>query len=65
MTFTVEWSTSKGNGDTGVITPPHLGSKTTNPLKDYYYLNEVYKYARANLPRNHDLIKVKQWHLHS
>ena len=39
VTFMVEFSTIKGNGVTGTMTPPHLGEKSKNPLKDQVYRN--------------------------
>jgi hypothetical protein len=62
VSFKIEWSTSKGNGDTGEIRPPHLGDASKNPLKKAAYLNKVYAYARANLPRTHTLIATDHWH---
>lgn len=62
VTFHVEVSTSKINGETGALTPPHLGSKSKNKLKTDEYLNRVITYARATLPRKHALIERDGWH---
>ena len=50
VSFHVEVSTSKINGATGALTPPHLGSRSKNKLKTDEYKNRVITYARATLP---------------
>lgn len=62
VSFHVEVSTSKINGATGALTPPHLGSRSKNKLKTDEYKNRVITYARATLPRKHALIEQDGWH---
>ena len=57
VTFKVEFSTTKGNGVTGTMTPPHLGNASKNPLKSQQYRNELRAYVIANLPRTHALFR--------
>ena len=61
VSFSVEFSTYKINGDTGNLTPPHLANNSPNPLKMQAYKNNVIMYARAMMPRSHSLIKDHHW----
>ena len=61
VTFKVEFSTTKGNGITGVMTPPHLGENSKNPLKTASYRNNLLAYAKNNMPRTHALFKNGVW----
>ena len=61
VTFKVEFSTTKGNGITGVMTPPHLGEKSKNPLKSARYRDDMCVYVYNNLPRTHALFQNSVW----
>ena len=61
VTFKVEFSTIKGNGVTGTMTPPHLGEKSKNPLKDQVYRNVLRAYVSDKLPRTHALFRNGVW----
>ena len=61
VTFKVEFSTTKGNGVTGTMTPPHLGEKSKNPLKDQAYRNVLRAYVNEKMPRTHALFQHGVW----
>ena len=63
VNFHVEISTCKINGETGELTPPHLGENSKNKLKTEEYKNRVIVYAREKFPRVHDLVAKDEWHL--
>ena len=44
VSFSVEFSTCKINGDTGNLTPPHLANNSPNPLKVQASKNNVIMY---------------------
>ena len=62
VNFHVEISTCKINGETGELTPPHLGENSKNKLKTDGYKNRVITYARDKFPRTHNLIVNDNWH---
>ena len=53
----MKFSTSKGNGVTVTMTPPHLGDASKNPLKDQPYRDKLRAYVVENLPCTHSLFQ--------